>query len=241
MPRGTPDWAQVAPQDLLARVLDDAELAVRLGAASIFDRRGSVVYADDFSHGINRYAVISQGSDTFARISHRDSLLSGYSLRCNTGSTGGEQAGASVSVPLITDTPIGIEALFASASQDIRFNVGLQVHNGTSLLEYLMRWDRNSDDLEVKTGVSTFTDVDTDLDHFVGVHAWAHLKLVIDPAAETYLRGRVGQDLFDLSALSPATLPTTGGPGVAGRVACDSSQASADDGFVGLVVITVNE
>jgi len=52
MPRGYPDWGRIRKEVGIAAIGDLGELAVRLGASVVWDRRGDVVLVDSFDLGL---------------------------------------------------------------------------------------------------------------------------------------------------------------------------------------------
>lgn len=62
MPRGMPDWGEYSPQEVVSKLLDNAELAARLGSPVLFDRRGTVIFMDDFNCGVNHWDTVTKGN-----------------------------------------------------------------------------------------------------------------------------------------------------------------------------------
>lgn len=241
MPRGTPDWAQVAPQDLLARVLDDAEVAARLGSSSLFDRRGNVIYATTFGGGTPGWINSGVGGAAFARVSHRAAYLGGYSLRITSGTSSVTRAEATIVVPLMTTTPIGIEWVMVADFVTVLAGVNLLVRVGTAHTEYGFRYDYGDTDLERLDDGGSFVSVDDATIYATNLAVWSHIKYVIDPVAREYVRARAGSTLYDLSGL--------GGEQSVGSALhrIDVTLHSLDDSgaehgsFFGLLLVTVNE
>jgi len=59
MPHGGEDWGTVGPLSTIYTVEDLGELATRLGSIVTFDRRGNVIWLDDFESGINKWYALS--------------------------------------------------------------------------------------------------------------------------------------------------------------------------------------
>ena len=64
MPRGQPDFGMYAAESVVAGLSDMAELAVRLGSISIFDRRGKVIDFDDFEGVLLKWRAVGAGLAT---------------------------------------------------------------------------------------------------------------------------------------------------------------------------------
>lgn len=55
MAKGQPDFGLYAPTETIVGLSDMGELAARLGSIVTFDRRGNVIFADDFADGIQNW------------------------------------------------------------------------------------------------------------------------------------------------------------------------------------------
>ena len=73
MTRGQPDFGLYAPKNTLSSMADLGELAIRLGAISSVDRKGSAIALDDFESPLLKWvtAATSGGSVTLGTTSVR--------------------------------------------------------------------------------------------------------------------------------------------------------------------------
>ena len=80
MPRGQPDFGMYAATTVVVGLSDMAELAVRLGSISIFDRRGKVIDLDDFEGQLLKWERIAIGiaNATFSSDSCKSGTQSVY-------------------------------------------------------------------------------------------------------------------------------------------------------------------
>jgi hypothetical protein len=62
MVHGHPDWGEGAIVSTIYRVMDLGELAVRLGSIDTFDRRGNVIFLENFEAGYLKWATSINGT-----------------------------------------------------------------------------------------------------------------------------------------------------------------------------------
>ena len=241
MARGTPDWSQVAPQELLGRVLDDAELAARLGSPSLFERRGNVVYLTDFSEGRRGWQDTNTSVGSFARTSHRKSYFGGYSVRISSGMSAVTPHRLLRDLPLMATTHIGVEVVMTVDFATVIGGVLLNFQDGATNTLFGLRIDWGDDDLERFDDTGAWVDVDPAFFASFLSSAWTHAKLVVDPVAGEYVRAQIGDQSYDLSGLAgfDAGATTTRSLTVI-LEGLDDTGASRAAHF-GAVVVTVNE
>jgi len=80
VPHGRPDWYNITPMIQVHASEDVNELAARLGSLDVFDRRGNVVYYNDFSHGAPDFDGPHGVGNADAYIATAGSLTNGVSL-----------------------------------------------------------------------------------------------------------------------------------------------------------------
>ena len=241
MPRGTPDWHTVAPQFSMTRVLDDAELAARLGSPSLFDRGGNVIYATAFDAGLPGWSQSGGAGSPYGRPSHRAAYLGGYSARLSSGTSTTVRREATISIPLMAAAPIGVEWVQTTDFATNIAGVRLRTFVGANRTTYDLRYDYGEDDIERWDDGGSWVDVDTTLVFTAGLHEWAHFKYVIDPTARQYVSARAGSTLYDLAGAGGEQAVT----GALRRI--EITLHSLDDTgdnhetYFGLLVVTVNE
>lgn len=126
MPRGAPDWGEYAQQDLLVKTFDLGELAVRLGANSIFDRSGSVIFTDKFENGIGHW-TFDELSYLYFMPSRLRKFQSPYSCRAKF--TGQSDIWGSIrtSIPALITKSVGYEAILMWNGNEINVYTGIKL------------------------------------------------------------------------------------------------------------------
>jgi len=83
----TPDFYEYLPGSDRYSLSDMGELAVRLGSLSTYDRRGEVVWTEDWGHGYGMYAFYLDGDGAAVHYDARYVDITDYTLRLIAGKT----------------------------------------------------------------------------------------------------------------------------------------------------------
>jgi hypothetical protein len=206
---GSPDWAAQAPKSTLYGLYDMAELAARLGSPVTFDRRGDVVFCDDFTNGLGRWSETGSGygNDAYPVVYPTRTLGLAISLR--TGSGIGDVSGIYREIPYPVLGKIGFETSFVVYAGVSEFLMWIALFTGTALYDYYVSYHHTDGSLyicvpnsEVKIG--TPGKVYEDYAHF------QTLKLVVDIKANRYERVIFNDHTYLLTAYAPHVAANAG-------------------------------
>jgi hypothetical protein len=87
MAHGQPDYSATGQKQTTYALSDMAELAARLGSPHTYDRRGDVIWIDDFESGLLKWQSVGSGVGNAAAISSLHARNGGFSCKLTTGST----------------------------------------------------------------------------------------------------------------------------------------------------------
>lgn len=200
MPHGQADFGMYAVKETVAGLSDMAELAARLGSPVIFDRRGDLIWLDDFTHDLTNWEVEANTNET-ATIVTEQSLNSGFSckLLCNT--TEATLVQLSRSNPLPVTSRLGLEIAFTLNQYVQAFYIVWTCSYG-KFYAYGMVY------LNIKDGTIEYYDetgepavLRTDLNLRTHGVIWHCLKVVFDSATHKYTRLLLDDLEYDMSAL----------------------------------------
>lgn len=130
MPHGLPDDADVESIANVYKSLDVAELAVRLGGIPSFDRRGDVVYLNDFRAGAGILTLSESVGSTELLFSDYNALLSGVSVLMYVSGVEDDYATAQGRVLLDQAGGIGVEFLYTVLSHVKSVSLRIQIITG---------------------------------------------------------------------------------------------------------------
>jgi hypothetical protein len=205
MTHGGPDWGQTAGSAVIYPLLDTGEAAARLGSIVTFDRRGDIVWFDDFEHDLRHWAPATNGAGAAADLSLLYKRHGAVSARLVAGSDGGAFAQLTSRVYLPGLTRCGLEASFSIVDTTGYVNFTLQVYTGSRLLYAGLRWAINAQIHQYLDSALVWQDLAVAQVAYTGTHAFHTMKLVIDPTAERYCRL-----LIDRVTYVPANLVLNG-------------------------------
>jgi len=111
-PHGLPDWGLVGPRQQTYGLDDVGEAAVRLGSPISYDRRGDVIWFEDWRGGLVRVVSGWAGAGGAADLVTTVPVHSPFCIRLTGGSTLARQAYLSRNLPLGYLTVQGLEVWF---------------------------------------------------------------------------------------------------------------------------------
>lgn len=241
MVHGTPDWGLTAGQATVYQLTDLGELAVRLGSIVSFDRRGDVVWLDDFEDGANKWEVAVAGTGAAVAISTARARNGAQSILLTAGSDGARyaQIGHFQAIPSLSN--LGVEFSFAHIAALDNLLLELDVNTGSRLLTPRIRYDevnslilyKDAAGVDQELGPSNFFTADW--------YRFSTIKLVVDLEAEEYVRL-----IVDLTVFNMAGIPLAAEDNSAAGNASTTIRNTGDAGFnnkvyVDDVILTQNE
>ena len=241
MAHGQPDFGMYAAKATVGSDADNAELAARLKSINTYDRRGDVVWFDDFESSLNKWRDRGVDLGHGAVISNAAARNGGFSCLLTTGSDGLFQGILSTFKPPPVLSKVGLEVhwtrpAFNFTSIDIRlaiihptiaWDARIQFLSAGATLQY---WDGAAMQT-IEAGVGSRSDT----------LLFNPLKFVIDLQNNRYERLMFHHRTWDLSAI-----PCPIGAGAAATETLIDISAVGANGFnVGIhlddVILTQNE
>lgn len=191
MPHGTPDWGLVGPKATTFGLDDLGEHAARLGSIVTFDRRGDVMFLDDFEAGLGKAIFTLNGLNAAAQL-HTERPKSGaFCLRMVGGSDALRYCLLSYWLGYPVLGSFGFEASVAFPGELESLWIRMLLYTGTRELTATIIYDRATLEWRYTPRVGADIPFATNwqlLFHYPPYHT---IKLVIDGAKETYLRAMI--------------------------------------------------
>lgn len=206
MVKGRPDWVRTTTlkdiRDVFGNIpeVSMGELAARLNSVNYFERRGEVVFLDDFEDSTLKWyadGVEAGWSVLRSNVTARDK---NYSLKLTTGAQALDYVYARHNNYLPTSTRLGFENSFVLGSDIFAILTSLHFFDGTNEYYGQFEYLPPTDDLRIKIGVDKYFVLETDLDlkeEDYTFHTW---KLVVDLKEGKYVRGFLNNKEYNLSA-----------------------------------------
>jgi len=241
MPHGRPDWYNITPMIQVHASEDVNELAARLGSVDVWDRRGNVVFIDDFSHGVLPYDASYSGAGSSIRLEAYYTATGTPSLVLDPGPNEGDYAYVGLRAPTAGSKVIGFEAAINPLTSDASANLRLQQYDGTRHYEYVVRIDKDDGSLSYKSDSGSYVTLSSGAIWPNLVNYFHRLKVVVDLGSHEYVRcllndeahSLVGEGGYDVEATSYSDL----------RFRCYAGYEQARGGAVVIdyIVVTINE
>lgn len=200
MPRSYPDWSNVRREVSYILREDLAELAARLGSVDVYDRRGSVVWWDNFAQGIEAWTTATAGTGAAVALSTTTPHWPPFCVRLTAGSTGGRYAGIGRNLAPMVSERIGLEITVGFATLFDVFDLYLIHQYVESATRSVVRLSYTDQKVYCADENSVFQEIG-DLPTILWAEFCYHnLKLVVDFSAGKYVRLLLDDVLYDLSA-----------------------------------------
>lgn len=126
-----PDWYTYRLESGRHVLADLAELAVRIGGVSSYDRRGSVLWQDSFKFGIGAYVYVTGGTGSKHLLSWQYAVSDGLAMRLYGGSDGAQEYVIYKNFAPQEVNKWGLELALALMSDFDRFDLQLIRYDGT--------------------------------------------------------------------------------------------------------------
>ena len=241
MAHGTPDWGVTSGAQTIFQVADLGEAVARLGALSVFDRGGDVVFQDDFSGGLAAWSSVLFGLGAAVQLTAAE-VRSGLLAAKLTGGSDSYRWGGIVHVEGPQENArIGIECFFHPDAAIGSFEIWLQVYDGTTMTQYRLVYDDANNRLQYVDGTDTLTTFATPVSLGTAGVLFHGAKLVIDADAGEYLRFRLNKDVYSLAGAAAYSSADSNAPQFYVLLLCTSRSGQNDSVIVDSVIITQNE
>lgn len=241
MPRDLPDWGALSAQSTVHEVTDLGELAVRLGSIVSFDRRGDVVWLDDFESSLNKWFTSSSGAGggvsaslTYARNGQTSALLT-------AGSDAAAIATMEHSLPFPHLSRFGFEASESHPLDTDIIDYFIDLFDGSTKTEFVIRQRIVINDVQYQdeNGVFvTFTTTPTILASFTFFNA---SKIVVDFTSKEYVRLILNNVEYDLSGIAAKESASVSRAQLIVRIRNIGREGNNDKVYVDDVIVTQNE
>ena len=241
MPHGHPDWGASAQLSTVYSLQDLAELAARLGSINTFDRRGNVVFLDDFEAGLSRWEVGTYGTGAAAVVSVYRSHSGAYAAKLTTGSDGAQAIEIRRQIPRPVAGKIGLEFSWAWDGPLWCVVVSLDLFNGATYDHYVVAFYRSTDLITLRDAAGVAQTIASGLlmqtDHLMFHTA----KLVVDTESRKYVRLLFDRNSYDLSAYGCQAIADASTPRLVLLIGPWGNTANNIDTYVDDVIVTQNE
>jgi len=239
MPHGGPDWGTVGPIGTIFTIEDLGELAARLGSPDTFDRRGNVIFIDNFDSGIEPWWIGGNPAGWAGRWCPDQHRSGGFSLELTTKAEAGASAYAERYFPYPSKSRLGVEMHFNHNFRVKEAEFLIEVYDGENLYEVYIQLV--GDTWQYWGADHAYHDLDptTDLMPDLMFHTF---KLVFDLTTGEFAHLIIDTTVFDLAKYKMYSIGSDSAPAIyihyeiTADVFAQAAQAWIDD-----LILTQNE
>jgi len=241
MAHGHPDWGVQAPTSKIYSMLDLGEVVVRLGAVGSVDRLGNVLVEDDFRNGIARVTLAHAGVGGDGGIAQFPCRFGGHSVWLETGTGANPTSHVDLVCAYVTASRLGFEVYVAVDDEVMAITLAPTiVGNGLAIVAGV-RINPVTSVLGIWAGGGVYTSVATDAKVRDDAQTFNVIKVVIDAVTGQYIRIRVNDKTYDVSAYTAPSTAWGLATWLQMRVYLDGALATSGTGYVDGLIVTENE
>lgn len=241
MAHGHRDWGGYASTSTIHLLQDMGELAARLGSIVTFDRRGNVLFFDDFQTGLSRWSQGTVGAASSIYISLLTGLWGPYSIGFTAGPNAGDLCSLNRYFAYPVPSRIGLELASTLHSDVGNLYLNLAHRNDDETVRFRVRYLGSTDAFQYLDSAGAYQDLATGLGVYTGSDQFHHFKLVVDLTDNTYVRAIMDNHEYDLADIEGYNVAHGPGVLVGTLISLESSGAASSVVNLGGVIITQNE
>jgi hypothetical protein len=241
MPHGQPDYGAQAPKTTIYGLSDLGEVVARLGGIVTYDRRGDVIFLDDFESGIANWYTYGSGTGYDVAQSSVLPKAGSFSLKLTGGSDTSLYAAAQRVISPPPLSKFGLEVAWCpwTAYDVIYVTIDLGDADGTH--KGVIRHDYTAKTLAYYDSAGNYQSFATGIQVAVGLKQFHMIKLVIDPATDKYVRCLYDGNEYDLSSYDLYTAAAAEVPNILMDFWLTSRSGENDVAYIDNVIATQNE
>lgn len=208
-----PDWIRSVlicdPTDIWGNVVGIGlgELSAILSFAKRFDRRGEIIFLDEFENGLAGWFSASTGTGASVALSTAIPAFGGLCVHLTTGNADDDYAYISRYLAYPKLVKVGIGFSFTLQSYDCYISTLVSAYDGAARYDGEVRYNPSTDKLEYFDENAAYVAFATGVDLLISPYGYNHMKMVIDLATGKYVRFLLNATEYDMSAylLCPST------------------------------------
>ena len=241
MAHGQPDFGQFTGKTTTYALSDMAELAARLGSIDTFDRRGDVVWLDNFEDNIDKWEILLGGVGAAAVLSTEAARNGARSAKLTTGNLANNYALIRKHLPSPVPSKVGFEVSFTVDDDLNGLYFALQLLDGVNRHVAMINYHPDTDRLYYYDNAGVEQLIAAGLNLQAAIYHFHTLKLVADMVNYRYVRLILNEVTYDLSNFTMQAIPDATLPTLWAYVAAFTGVAANLSIYVDDAIITQNE
>lgn len=200
MPRGQPDYGIMTQTPVASGISDPGEAAARLGSINVYDRRGWVVWMDDFEAPNFKWGPAAFGVGVVPVLVTTTSWIGIQSVYFSAPAGVISESRIYRRFPLLRSGRAGVEFWVCGTTQNPGYiYLSLSFADGVNIVTASWRLDTVNRNLYIISG-GIVTLIASDVYSLPADRFFLPVKLVVDMDTDYYTRLLAGPDEYDLSS-----------------------------------------
>lgn len=241
MPHGYPPWSGVKKQTVFSLPIDMGELAARLGSIVTFDRRGDVIWLEDFENGLNKWVEGTTFANAEVYLSAVSSFRGAYACAIVTSDQADGYTYLTRDFQPAVLGQVGVEITYQISDVEVDFDLGISHYTGSDEYAYRVKHDTSANKLYYYHRTAGWTEVLADVYGSTYPTAWNTMKLVVDLADEEYVRVVFNDQEASLKALTCPHTTIGADPGLNAIIRVHGDTDATYTAYLDNVILTQNE
>ena len=201
MAHGQPDYGMYSLAQTIYRLADMGELAVRLGSIVTHDRRGDVIWFDDFEGGVEKWIRSGGGIGHEEVWSSEAARFGDFSLKLTTGDLTDDYAQGYRLHAYPALSKLGFESSIFGENVLMEVHWQIEVDTGSDIYRFEIKLDNSTGTWAYLNSGGTYTNLSPAKTLYMSLPMFHIVKLVVDPESCEYVRLIVDDYTYDLSGL----------------------------------------
>lgn len=241
MQRGAPDDYQLRTWAATYPIGDLGELAARLGSIVIFDRRGGVIYLDDFNDGLLHWTKGVAGAGSSVAPSSAYARHAGCSIALTVGAVVNSSAQLLGVFPYKDTGTFGWEIAFTVNTDVLRIITEMRIYDGTYFIRPGIRYTHSTRALDYRDAAAAWVNFATGPVLREADYCFHIAKLVADIDTPAYVRFLLDGVEYDLSSYTPPKTPDATGQQINPMITLYGDATHGETIYVDDAILTIDE
>ena len=241
MARGQPDYGMYQRKVVSATLADMGDLAVRLGSIVEYDRRGDIVYLDDFENTILKWFQLGSAGG-IAVLDSVTAKSGSQSVKFTTGPLLADAWAINKSFVILGTLRVGIEISLCDLSPGCDLYFQISYWDGAAGRQARIWYDNSADSFYVDDTVAgNWTFIANVGSMRGGEHLFYPIKLVVDFTTNLYERFLYGNTEYSISTITIPPTVLAGGAYLNAFISLSNAVAAVHNAWVDDFILTQNE
>jgi len=236
-----PDYTTSSKMETIYGEVDNGELAARTGGMSFLDRRGNVMFMDDFSTTTNNYYRSGVGAASAMVISADYFISNDSCMKITAGPGATNYTNVWRYHPSPRNTKLGVEVRYLIDSDDSFVLIGISGYTGAVQYDAWIQYDTGTNNISYYDEIGNYVLIGNAVHDLEVFNYWSFFKVVIDWSTKCYVRAIVGGVEYPLPNIPFYHRASVNDPVIATLMHLTVNGATTTNLYADNLILTQNE